>query len=34
MLLMQALMKCTRRHTEGNNSISVRMAALKPGFEL
>ena len=26
--------KCTRRHTGGNNSISVRMAALKLGFEL
>ena len=30
MLLMSDLAKCTRRHAGGNNSISVRMAALKP----
>ncbi len=30
MLLMQILVKCTRRHTGGNNSILVRKAALKP----
>ncbi len=29
MLLMPILVKCTRRHTGGNNSISVRKAALK-----
>ncbi len=29
MLLMRYSVKCTRRHAGGNNSISVRMAALK-----
>ncbi len=30
MLLMRNSVKCTRRHAEGNSSISVRKAALKP----